>query len=94
MVKSLTNLLDYYGLRKKVIVYVKDEKFNLNAMTYALKSIMNYEFLGLEESFQGTCFGHTFSKACQYGTTKEKVAKNLKYVSIKSPQTNLQKCIT
>jgi hypothetical protein len=55
---------------------------------------MNYESVGLEESFQRTCFGHTFSKACQYGTTKEKVGKNLKYVSINSLQTNLQKCIT
>jgi hypothetical protein len=56
---------------------------NLNAMTYALKSIVSCESLGLEESFQGTCFGHAFEKACQYGTTKEKVCKNLKYVSVK-----------
>jgi hypothetical protein len=56
---------------------------NLNAMTYALKSIVSCESLGLEESFQGTCFGHAFEKACQYGTTKEKVCKNLKYVSMK-----------
>jgi len=56
---------------------------NLNAMTYALKSIVSCESLGSEESFQGTCFGHAFSKACQYGITKEKVCKNLKYVSMK-----------
>jgi hypothetical protein len=55
---------------------------------------MNYESLGLEESFQRTCFGHAFSKACQYGTTKEKVGNCLKYVSINSLQTNLQKCIS
>jgi hypothetical protein len=48
---------------------------NLNAMTYALKSIVSCESLGSEESFQGTCFGHAFSKACQYGITKEKVCK-------------------
>jgi hypothetical protein len=53
-------------------------------MTGALKSIINYEYLGLEENFQGICFGHTFSKACQYGIAKEKIYKNLKYVSIKS----------
>ncbi len=81
-------------MRKKVIAYVKDEEFNINAMTYGLKFIMNYESLGLEESFQRTCFGHTFSKACQYGTTKKKVGKNLKYVSINFPRTNSQKCIT
>jgi hypothetical protein len=63
-------------------------------MTIALKIVVNYESFGLEESFQGTCFGHDFSKACQYGTVKEKVCKNLKYISIKSVQTDLQKCIT
>ncbi len=36
-------------------------------MISGLKSIVNYESLGLEERFQGTCFGHAFSKACQYG---------------------------
>jgi hypothetical protein len=44
-------------------------------MTYALKSIMNYESVGLEESFQKTGFGHAFSKACQYGIAKEKAGK-------------------
>ncbi len=59
-----------------------------------MKDVVNYEFLGLEESFQGICFGHVFSKACKYGITEEKMCKDLKYVSIKSIQTNLQKCIT
>jgi hypothetical protein len=31
---------------------------------------------------------------CQYATTNDKVCKNLKYVSIKSTQANLQICIT
>ncbi len=75
--------------KKKLIAYVKDERSNLNAMINALKSIVNCESLELKESFEGICFGHVFSKACQYGTTKEKVCKNLKYVS-----TDLQKCIT
>jgi hypothetical protein len=48
---------------------------NINAMTYALKFVLSCESLGLEESFQGTCFGRAFSKACQYGTTEEKVCK-------------------
>ncbi len=51
LVKSLTQLLDKYGLRKKNIVYVKDERSNINDMTGALKFVVNYEFLGLEESF-------------------------------------------
>lgn len=28
--------------------------------------MVNYDNLGLEEAFQGTCFGHVVSKACQY----------------------------
>ncbi len=85
--------MDKYGLRKNIIAYVKDEGFNLNAMTSALKYVVNCEFLRLEESFQGTCFGHAFSKACQNGIVEEKVYKKLKYVSIKSTQANLQTCI-
>jgi hypothetical protein len=46
-------------------------------MSTTLKSIVSCDILGLEESFQGTCFGHAFSKACQYATTKEKVCKDL-----------------
>jgi hypothetical protein len=33
---------------------------NLNAMTIALKSIVKYEGIGLNENFQGICFGHVF----------------------------------
>ncbi len=43
LARSLTKLLDKYGLRRKIIVYVKDEG--------ALKSIVNCEYLGIEESF-------------------------------------------
>ncbi len=83
LAKNLSKLMDSYNLRKKIIVYVTDEGANLNAMTMALKIIVNYDILGLEESFNGTCFGHVFSKTCQYATTEEKVCKNLKFVSIK-----------
>jgi hypothetical protein len=41
-------------------------------MTTTLKFVMNFEILGMEESFKGTCFGHAFSKACQYGTIEKK----------------------
>jgi hypothetical protein len=43
-------LLKKYNLRKINIVYVKDESFNFNAMTNALKSMVGCEFIGLEES--------------------------------------------
>ncbi len=73
MARSLTKLLNKYGLMKKIIAYVKDEGSNINAMSITLKVVVNYDSLGLEKSFQGTCFGHVFSKACQYGTAKEKM---------------------
>jgi len=81
--------LDSYALRRKIIAYVKDEGSNMNTMTTTLKSIVSCDMLGLEESLQGTCFGHAFSKACQYATIEEKVYKDLQYVSIKSAQGDL-----
>ncbi len=71
MAKKLTKLLDQYDLRKKFIAYVKDEGANLNAITTTLKFVVNCEVLGMEESFQGTCLGHAFSKTCQYGIAKD-----------------------
>jgi len=82
LAKNLIELLDKYGLKKKIIVNVKDEGSNFNAITTIL--VQNCESFGLKESFQGTCFRHVFSKACQYGIVEEKVCKDLKYVYIKS----------
>ncbi len=58
-------------------------------MIVALKSIVNCEALGVTESFQGTCFGHAFSKACQHSTSNQKMCKGFKYVSIKFAQVDL-----
>jgi hypothetical protein len=94
MARNLIELLDQYDLRKKIIAYVKDEGANLNAMTTILKFVVDCEVLGMEESFQGTCFGHAFSKTCQYGKAKDFFGKNLKHIFIKSTQFDLQKFIT
>jgi hypothetical protein len=83
LVNNLTKLFDQYGLENKIIAYVKDEGSNLNTMTIASKSVVKCEVLGLDESFQGVCFGHTFSKAYQYATTNEKVCRNFKFLLIK-----------
>jgi hypothetical protein len=48
LAKNLTNLLDKYGLKKKIIVNVKDERSNFNAMTTILKVVQNCESLGLK----------------------------------------------
>ncbi len=47
LAQNLINLLKKIGLRKKTIAYVKDEGSILNAMTFALNSVINYETLGL-----------------------------------------------
>ncbi len=74
---NLIELFDQYGLKNKIIAHVKDEWSNLMTMIYTLKSNVKCEVLALDESFQGTCFGHVFFKACQYATINEKVCKNL-----------------
>ncbi len=94
LVRNLITLCDEYGLRKKIVAYVKKRRVNLNAMKITLKSMISWEIFGLDESFQGTCSSHAFSKTCQYGTTKDFFCKNLKYVSIKVVQLDLQKCKT
>jgi hypothetical protein len=44
----------------------------MNAMPSALKSIVIVNFLGKNKAFK-TCFGHVFSKACQYGIVEKKI---------------------
>jgi hypothetical protein len=39
-------LLDEYGLRKKIVTYVKDESANLNGMTTTLKFVVRCEIFG------------------------------------------------
>ncbi len=67
LVLKFQALFNKYDLRVKIFTYVKDEGVNLNAMITILKLVVSCENLSLEEAFQGKCFGHTMSKACQYG---------------------------
>jgi hypothetical protein len=60
LVTSLINLLNKHGIRKKILVYVKVDRFNRNAMTNALKSIMSCETLSLEENFEGIFGPYSF----------------------------------
>ncbi len=91
LANNLTKLFDQYGLRNKIIAYVKDEGSNLNIMTIALKYVLKCEVLGLDESFQGTCFGHVFSTTYQYAITNKKVCKNFKFILIKFAYSNFVK---
>jgi hypothetical protein len=69
---NLNNLLDFFGLRKKIITFIKDEGVNLNAMTSALKSIVSCDILGLKESFNGSCFRLFFPRDANMGLLKRK----------------------
>jgi hypothetical protein len=63
LASKLVKLLNQYGLRKKIIAYVKNKGSNLNIMTIALKSIVRCQLLSLDEGFQGIFSSHVLSKA-------------------------------
>ncbi len=52
LANNLTKLLDQYGLRSKIITYIKDEGSYLYFVTIVLKFVVKCEVLGLDESFQ------------------------------------------
>jgi hypothetical protein len=52
--KKLTNLLDEYCLKNKIIAYVKYEGSSLNTMTNVFKFVVKCEALSLDKNFQGT----------------------------------------
>jgi hypothetical protein len=62
LARILIKLLDQYGLRKKIITHVKNESLNINPITNAFKFFVCYDIFGFEENFQGSYFGHAFSK--------------------------------
>ncbi len=82
LAKNLNELLNAYGLRNKIITYVKDEGSNLNTLTNVLKFVVKCETLGLEKKLLRNLFWSCFSKVCQYATIDDKVCRNLKYVFI------------
>jgi hypothetical protein len=46
LAKDMIDLLRKYNLREKHIVYVKDERFKLDIMTWTLKFVINCNILG------------------------------------------------
>ncbi len=63
LVRSLTKLLNKYGLRKKIITYVKNEGSNLNAMTVTLKVVVTVNLLVQKRTFKAlwACFFKSMS---------------------------------
>jgi RPA family protein len=63
-------------------------------MAITLHSIIDYEPLNILKVYEGTCFVHVMSKACQYVTNDEKVFVWLRNISVKKTQSGLQKTIS
>jgi hypothetical protein len=68
LAKNIIVLLDEYGI-------LKDQGAIFNEITLAFKFVLNCELFGWDESFQNTCFGHAFSKACQWDNIKMNLQK-------------------
>jgi len=62
LVRSVIELLNKYGLRKKIIAYVKNEGSNLNAMIIALLVVVNCGSIGLERVVKAFALGTPFQK--------------------------------
>jgi hypothetical protein len=94
MATQITDLLSLYNLLTKLITYVKDESGNLSTLAQAFTSIFSYGPLGLTIPWQGSCFGHAFSKVCQYAFNDIKDFIGFKEVNLKPIQFNVAKIIT
>jgi hypothetical protein len=77
LANQLQALFEEYKLTNKIICYVKNKSTNLFTMTNVFKQIVSYERLGILAPFEGVCFGHALSKACQYATFDENVNSSL-----------------
>ncbi len=66
MVGQLESLFRNYDLTNHVIAFVKDEGNNLTLMAMTLHFIN--QPLKLQRVYEGTCFSHIMSNACQYAT--------------------------
>lgn len=86
-------LLNEFGLSDQVLVYVKDERTNLNTLTTALKLVVKCKPLELDKP-HGNCFRHVMSKAWQYGIKDIVLCTRMTCVSLKNAQATLQIIMT
>jgi hypothetical protein len=83
MANQVKSLLNSFGLLDKIIAYVKNERSNLNILTFALTFIVSCFIFQLACPFVGSCFGHAMSKVAQYATDDNKVCVGFFKVSLK-----------
>jgi len=93
LTEQVKSLLAMYQLTNKVIAYVKNENTNLNILAFALTNVISCELLQLPSPFNGICFGHVMSKACQHAINDTKLGVGMKEVSMVDIQNALQKTI-
>jgi hypothetical protein len=80
MVVQVKDLLSLYNLLNKLITCVKDEVGNLSIHAQTLTLIVSCGLLGLA-IWKGSCFGHVFSKLCQYACNDIKIYVGFREVS-------------
>jgi hypothetical protein len=78
---NLNNLLNSFGLRKKIIAFVKDEGAFLNVVT-SKGMLFVMIFWGWRKVSTEVALDMFFSKACQYGIIEEFFCKDMRFVSI------------
>ncbi len=94
LVEQVKVLLAEFNLTNKVIMYVKDERTNLNSVTITFIYVISCEPLQLFQPFAGFYFGHVVPKACQYAMNEINVGVGMKEVNLKDAQAAFQKTIT
>jgi len=72
---------------------MKDKGGNLSTFARALNSMVNRVPLKLVALWQGYCFGHAFSKVCQYACNDATICIGFQEVNLKAKQSTLQKTI-
>jgi len=83
--------VNWASVHQQVIAYIKDKATNLNTLPIVLTFVVSCPLLQLSSLFNGTCFGHVMSKACQYATNDSKVRVGMKDVSLAKVEYVLQK---
>ncbi len=82
-------MFEKFDLIHWVIAFVKDEGSNLASIAIALHSIVDCELLNLPHAYEGICFGHMLSKACQYSMNDDKGSMGLRQVNVRYAQVGL-----
>jgi hypothetical protein len=93
MANQVKKLLYSFYLLDKVIAYVKNEGFDLSALTFALMYVIYCSTIQLACPFVGSCFKHAMSMATQYVIDDVKICVEYSKVSLKIVQSSLQKII-